>query len=76
MDLVQPSLCQAFAQSTPQSLDKPVPPDVPALAIVLLAVAEKSLEAEPGPQSLRADPGLLVRITAPPISIRNCCFRI
>ena len=76
MDLAQPSLCQAHAQSNPQSLDKPHPPDVPVLANVLLAVADDFVESAPASLLPYADSPLLKRITAPPISIRHCCFRI
>ena len=76
MDLEQPALCQAHAQAGKQSLDKPPAPDIPAftasgLVVLLVAIA-------PAPHRIFAQPdlGLLKRSTAPPIAVRNCCFRI
>ena len=77
MDTNQAALCHIHAhdQGNKQSLDKPeptVPPFLPAALIVTLdsiAVASR-----PG-VAYQVSP-LLSRATAPPIAIRNCCFRI
>ncbi|MEB0117744.1 hypothetical protein QN395_14710 [Undibacterium sp. RTI2.2] len=78
MDSEQPALCHAHAEDalSKQSLDKPIAPDVPAfimagLVLTLTIIDSAEFPQEPEPQSL-----LLMRSTAPPIAIRNCCFRI
>ncbi|MGV8893202.1 MAG: hypothetical protein ACOH2K_09745 [Burkholderiaceae bacterium] len=76
MDAELPSLCHAHAQVGKQSLDKPALPDVQPFIAVALPLA---FDASPPAYSLiavRPDSFLLTRITAPPLSIRNCCFRI
>ena len=78
MDMAQPGLCHvhAYDQTSKQSLDKPdfplVQPFIPGrlvLALVTVDLAASALATLP--ESL-----LLTRTTAPPIAIRNCCFRI
>lgn len=72
----QHSLCHAQAQVGKQSLDKPALPDVQPFIAVALPLA---FDASPPAYNLIAalpDPFFLTRITAPPLSIRNCCFRI
>ncbi len=78
MDSEQPALCHAHAEDAfgKQSLDKPTAPDVPAfvqagLVLTLVIIEISELPQEPQRQSL-----LLAHSTAPPIAIRNCCFRI
>ncbi|HWW07123.1 hypothetical protein [Collimonas sp.] len=75
-DKAQPSLCHANDQAGNQSLDKPSIPHVqPFMAATLtlvfrdIEIADNAVEAQPN--SL-----LLTRSTAPPLAIRNCCFRI
>lgn len=74
MDAEQPGLCHAHCQAGPQAAE---PWHVPVLASL----------PDPGaaylvPRILPAPPGaplqapLLRRTTAPPLAIRNCCFRI
>jgi len=75
-DMVQPSLCHAHDHSGNQSLEKPLLPDVvpfipAALVITLVALDPANRLAYFSPDST-----LLMRTTAPPLSIRNCCFRI
>jgi len=77
MDQNLPSLCHAHAQTGSQSLDKPQLPQLPpfsaaALAFVVNHVAVSDVSIDNPPQSLP----LLARITAPPLSIQHCCFRI
>ena len=67
------ALCQAQAQANPQSLDKPtlqVPLFIP---LALMAAWQPARNMAPAP-ALPPSP-LLTRATAPPLSIRNCCFR-
>lgn len=74
MDEAQPNLCQAHCQAGQQAADKfelpsPVaiatlPPDF-TLPVMRPALSEALLQA----------PHLL-RTTAPPVTIRNCCFRL
>lgn len=76
MDPVQPSLCHAYGQSGDQSLDKPaVPPLQPFLAVGF------GLPVIPLTTTQSVSFGLpsstfLTHATAPPVAIRNCCFRI
>ena len=76
MDEEQPALCQAHAQAGKQSLDKPPAPDVPAFMASGLFVLLDTIEPELHRNFARPDLGLLTRSTAPPIAVRNCCFRI
>jgi hypothetical protein len=74
MDNEQPGLCHAHCQSDHQSADKY---ELPALAALPVGAPSFS----PGPMvpvvSLVAmQRPLLQRSTAPPLAVRNCCFRI
>lgn len=75
-DPVQPALCHAHGQVGKQSLDKPeLPPVQPFMAVGLaipLHPVDTSELAPPPP----AEIAFLARTTAPPLTIRNCCFRI
>jgi hypothetical protein len=76
MDKKQPSLCHASEQAGKQSLDKPHSPPVALFVPITLfgtlhPVALPNLSA-----GQWQDPFSLVRSTAPPLSIQNCCFRI
>lgn len=74
MDDGQPSLCHTHCQADPQSANKY---QVPGLA----SPAEFGIGA-PLPRIVSAPLGallqapLLRRTTAPPLAVRNCCFRI
>jgi hypothetical protein len=75
-EMAPPSLCHAYQQEGNQSLDKPVMPDVQpfingALTLVFPNLDPAVLPVLPAPQNL-----FLTRTTAPPLAIRNCCFRI
>ncbi|MFZ6719709.1 hypothetical protein [Undibacterium sp. Ji49W] len=78
MDKEQPGLCHAHAQDewSKQSLDKPSMPAVqvftPAGMVLVIEVADFTIAV---PQTTTAS-RLLSHTTAPPIAIRNCCFRI
>lgn len=76
MDKEQPSLCHAHDQVGNQSLDKPELPHVqPFIATALLHVLH-DIEVAYSPSAIQPDSLLLTRTVAPPLSIRNCCFRI
>lgn len=73
VDIQQPSLCQAHCQAE-KSTDKLPSPLLPgamsigfSYAVHQARVVERS-RFDPSPSYYRA--------TAPPISVRNCCFRI
>jgi hypothetical protein len=76
MDMEQPSLCHAQDQVGNQSLDKPQLPDVQSFVPVELVQAIAILDVFYPPRPSYARPLYLTRATAPPLSIRNCCFRI
>lgn len=74
LDEAQPNLCQAYCQAESQSAYKyQLPPflavdalpSTPALQLALLPVVEVPLRTPH-----------LQRTTAPPLAIRNCCFRL
>lgn len=76
MDMEQPTLCHASEHVGYQSLDKPqlphVAPFVPAALVVVWHTVDSTLRpTTEWPQSVS-----LERSTAPPVAIRNCCFRI
>lgn len=75
MDIADKGLCKAHCEAGNQSLDKPatphVSPFIPAeLAVVLVVGAVTASE------SALPVANWLARTTAPPLTIRNCCFRI
>ncbi|GJI93593.1 hypothetical protein RugamoR57_03110 [Duganella caerulea] len=77
MDAAQPQLCHLHANGEPakQSLDSPapdVPPFVPSALILELQLVDAVLL----PDAASYRPVALTRTTAPPVAIRNCCFRI
>lgn len=76
IDAKQPNLCHAHDQVGNQSLDKPEVPHVQPFMAAALMLAFQSVEI--GSDSIAAPPDspLLTRTTAPPLSIRNCCFRL
>ena len=76
MDMEQPSLCHASHQSDKQSLDKPAtPPPAPFMAVGYgLPVSLNTLTFQPPRGS--PVPSFLAYATAPPIAVRNCCYRI
>jgi hypothetical protein len=75
-DPEQPALCHAHGQAGKQSLDKPEPPPVqPFTAVGLVISLPFSDIADAGASAPVYIPSL-ARTTAPPVAIRNCCFRI
>jgi hypothetical protein len=77
MDMSQPALCHAHAddQAAKQSLSKPdlphVTPFVGAQLLLVVTPVDFAYETHAAPGAL-----LLPPATAPPIAIRNCCYRI
>lgn len=76
MDNAQPALCHAHMQASDQSLDKPPSPNVPPVVAVLLIPAMSDLHQALPPVVLYTAAAELRRSSDPPLSIRNCCFRI
>jgi hypothetical protein len=76
VDKQSPSLCQAHTQKVAQSLDKADPPSIqPFTPIGLVAsIVAPAPAVESGFDN--ATSFLRARSTAPPIAIRNCCFRL
>ena len=75
MDMNQQGLCAAHCAPGHQTLDTPGTPHVQPfvaaeLAVVLVGAATQQ------PVTAHPDPYRLTRTTAPPLAIRNCCFRI
>jgi hypothetical protein len=78
MDTAQATLCHLHTHGEPakQSLDtKPVPDTSPFVPLVLILTVQSFMGfSVPTAQPfVRVD---LARSSAPPIAIRNCCFRI
>ncbi len=74
MDDAQPALCHAHCQSDQQSADTYQLPDLPVMpAISSVFNQQDILQISPG---VPRQAPLLQRTTAPPLSVRNCCFRI
>jgi hypothetical protein len=72
----QPGLCHSHCEAGNQTADTPqaplVQPFVAAELTVVLSVAESVASCH----ALQPEGVLLKRSTAPPLAIRNCCFRI
>ena len=75
MDMNQQGLCAAHCDPGHQSLDTPGAPHVQPFVAAALAVVLVSAFAQQ-PAAARPDAYRLTRTTAPPLAIRNCCFRI
>lgn len=74
MDDQQPNLCHAHCQTGQQSADKYQPPAPIGLGAL---PADFSLQAAiPVFSEAPLQAPHLQRTTAPPVSIRNCCFRL
>ncbi len=78
MDQDQPALCHTHAEDPfgKQSTDKPALPDVPAFVSASLLLILPAFDTLQTPVSASTTPISLARLTAPPLAIRNCCFRI
>lgn len=76
MDMEQPGLCHAHDHAGNQSLDKPELPQVQPFMAVGLTLTLIPIDVAYRPLATQPQDLLLTRTTAPPLSIRNCCFRI
>ena len=76
MDAAQSSLCHAHAHAQQQSLDKHELPVVQPFIPAALTQVFQNIELSNRPVVSQPGAVLLTRATAPPLSIRNCCFRI
>jgi hypothetical protein len=68
------NLCHAHCKADPQTADKYQVPAMPSLAD--LASDFPLPLATPAPVGALLQAPLLRRTTAPPLAVRNCCFRI
>ncbi len=76
MDMEQPSLCHAHGDIGKQSLDKPELPHVQPFIAVRLTRLLSPVDNAYSPTAAPPTIAQLTRATAPPLAIRNCCFRI
>jgi len=78
MDPAQSTLCNTVVHGelTKQSLDKTPVPDVPPFVPGALVLRLQNLNVIALPALQAYPPIALTRTSAPPIAIRNCCFRI
>ncbi len=76
MDTAQPSLCHAHSRADNQSLDKPGLPQVPPFVAASLMLVFAGFEVTSPQTDVQSPSPFLTRTTAPPLSIRNCCYRI
>jgi hypothetical protein len=74
MNADQSNLCHAHCKADPQTADKYQVPAVPSLAD--LASDFPLPIVTPAPVGALLQAPLLRRTTAPPLAVRNCCFRI
>lgn len=76
-DSEQPALCHAHCEDGKSSPGKHESPAVSPAAVIVAAVSHVYEPAFAGTvPGAEPSPSLLRRTTAPPISIRHCCFRI
>ena len=78
MDKEQPALCHAHAEDTyaKQSLDKPQSLDVPPFVLAGFTLTLQVMDMAGLRQDHQPPFSYLISSSAPPIAIRNCCFRI
>lgn len=76
IDPQSPSLCHAHSQAGKQSLDKAQSPSVQPFAAARILVEVVHLEQPLALGVALPSSFLLAASSAPPIAIRNCCFRI
>jgi hypothetical protein len=76
MDDTQSSLCRTHCQGDNQTVERPQPPNVsPSIAVILVPEVGSS-DVAYRPIQTQAVSFWLTRTSSPPLSIRNCCFRI
>lgn len=76
MDHEQRPLCEAQVKGNSLSLERTEVSSVSTPPIVLLALTTVAYDLTPPPFRVREIPPTLGHATAPPLVIRNCCFRI
>lgn len=78
MDRTQPILChaQATGETTKISFDKPQLPDIQPFIPVGAVSTVLEFESPITVIAVRPASPWLTRLTAPPLAIRHCCFRI
>lgn len=76
MDQEQPNLCHAYDHAGKQSLDKPELPTAQPFVAAQLVIATVTIDDVSNVSPKRSTSTLLTRTTSPPLSVRNCCFRI
>lgn len=76
LDTEQRNLCQAEATYGNQSADNGSGLSVAPFTAATVMFVVRELKAEPPYVERNVSAPLLARVTAPPVSIRNCCFRI
>ena len=76
LDPAQPSLCHALDQAGNQSVDKPELPPLPPFLVVGFWVAATPDDLGPEGKPNAPETTSLQYATAPPLAVRNCCFRI
>lgn len=69
-------LCHAHCHPDGQSLDRPVHPDVVPFVATQLVASLLHPAVHYRVVALVDNDGSLLRTTAPPATVRNCCFRI
>jgi hypothetical protein len=69
-------LCHAHCQPDGQSLDRPVHPDVVPFVATQLVASLVHPVVHCRTAALVDNDGSLLRTTAPPATVRHCCFRI
>ena len=74
VDVDQPGLCHAHCQSAQQAADKVQVSTPVGVVATGFTYAIEPIWASMPPRPAQAP--LLLRSTAPPIAVRNCCFRI
>jgi hypothetical protein len=76
MDDTQSSLCRTHCQGDNQSVERPQPPNVTPSIAVILVPEVGTADVAYRPIHAQAVSFWLTRTSSPPLSIRNCCFRI
>lgn len=75
MDMQQPGLCKAHCEAAQQTVDAYAPLHISPFVAAALAVIMPELP-DAAPLAAAHDSNCLSHSTAPPHSIRNCCFRL
>lgn len=75
MDQAQPHLCQVHADAGNQSLDKPEIPQAQPFIAISLALILHPVDVTSNQLAFIPVATETTRATAPPLSIRHCCFR-